>query len=482
MNSIVQTMRNVLFNPVDAASVAAFRIGFGLIMLQHSLSHLFLHDLNAEYVVPKFLFRFYGFEWVPILREHIYTLFAVMAIASLGVLIGKFYRTSIALVGISSSWIFLQDQSLYLNHEYMLILYTVILFFIPANCYWALDAKHASKVASNTLPGWCRLLLVVQIEVILVWAGIVKLNPDWLQLEPISTWLSNKHDMPFLGQIFVTPEAAVVASYGVITLHLIGAPLLLFRKTRLYVLAMYGCFHLFNHFLFNIGVFPWVTLYASLICFEPDWPRRIWAQICRQSYTPPRQDSISLPSVAKQIVIVALLSVWLTYQIGMPMRNWFYDGWVAWNEQGHRFSWRMKLRSKAGKVQFLLSDDSTEKDYWLEADKYLAPRQRFKMHCQPDMILQMAHYFRDHYAQNGKLVENVQVHAFAKCSLNFREPQYLVDVHTDLAKVERTLTGNSWITRLEKPLRPKAWWALTGNPKLNINVEAATEPELLKNQ
>ena len=66
-----------------------------------------------------------------------------------------------------------------------------------------------------------------------------------------------------------------IASYGVIALHLIGAPLLLFRRTRLYVIAIYFVFHLMNVVLFRIGIFPWMTMAATLLFLEPDWPKRM---------------------------------------------------------------------------------------------------------------------------------------------------------------------------------------------------------------
>ena len=156
MKSAFKIIRNSLFLPVDAASIAVFRIGFGLIMLIDSLYHLIFFNLHAMFVAPMIFFRFYGFEWVPILREKIYIVYMVTAIASVGILLGRYYRTSVALVGVFTAWVFLQDQNLYLNHVYMLILYCILLFFIPANRYWALDAKISPKIANNTLPGWCR--------------------------------------------------------------------------------------------------------------------------------------------------------------------------------------------------------------------------------------------------------------------------------------------------------------------------------------
>ena len=458
------TIREALFKPVDAASVAVFRIGFGLIMLTDAILH-HGNDLTAVYVEPEFLFRYYGFEWVPLLREHVFTVHVVMGVASLGIILGKFYRSSVALVGLSAAWIFLQDQTHYLNHAYMLILYCIIMFFIPANRYWALDAVRRPRIASNTLPSWCRLLLILQIEVILIWAGIVKLNPDWLQLEPLAHWLAKREAMPLFGPLFVQPWAVAVAAYGVIALHLAGAPLLLFRRTRLYVLAAYGGFHLLNHFVFTIGVFPWVTFFASLVCFEPDWPRRLWARLRRRDYQGPPLDGLRPPPVPRQIAITMLLGVWLVYQVGMPMRNWFHDGWVAWNEQGHRYSWRMKLRTKYGGARFFVVDRVTGKRYKLEPQQLLRGRQMVLLPCQPDMILQVAHFVRDRLTTRGERVEGPGVYADAWCSLNYRRVQRIVDPNVDLAKVERKLTGNDWITKLETPLRPQSWWALVGKPQ-----------------
>jgi hypothetical protein len=39
-------------------------------------------------------------------------------------------------------------------------------------------------------------------------------------------------------------------------------------------MAIYFVFHLANHFLFQIGIFPWVAMAGTLLFLEPDWPRR----------------------------------------------------------------------------------------------------------------------------------------------------------------------------------------------------------------
>lgn len=452
MPNINQRLQSIFFTPTDAASVAVFRIGFGLVMLIDAVAHIFFASLDAMFVEPTFMFRYYGYEWVPLLREHVYTVYGVIAVASVGMIVGIFYRLSAAIVVLGTAWIFLQDQSQYLNHLYLLILYSVLMVFVPAHRYWSLDAIRKPDLYSETLPSWCRLVLILQIEVILIYAGLVKINPDWLALEPLGSWLAKRHAMPVVGGLFVQDWAVAVAAYGVIGLHLLGAPLLLWKRTRLYVLAIYACFHVLNHFVFNIGVFPWVTLFASLICFDPGWPRQFWAWLRRQSYTPPTLTPVALPPASVQLAVTGVIAIWFAYQLLMPARNLIYAGDVAWNEQGHRFSWRMKLRTKQGSVRFVLVDPDSRMRWKIDPRNYLRGRQRRKMPCQPDMILQLAHYIRDTVAPVKYGIDNPQVYVFGECSLNYRKPAPLIDPGVDLAAERRHLGNNDWILPLDIPL------------------------------
>jgi hypothetical protein len=112
-------------------------------------------------------------------------------------------------------------------------------------------------------------------EIMLIYAGLVKLNPDWLRLEPLGMWLARLSDAALIGPLLEQDWVVAVASYGVIAVHLIGAPLLLFRRTRIPVIIVYFVFHLANHFMFSLGIFPWLTMVATLIFLDPDWPKQL---------------------------------------------------------------------------------------------------------------------------------------------------------------------------------------------------------------
>jgi vitamin K-dependent gamma-carboxylase len=87
------------------------------------------------------------------------------------------------------SYVFLIDQALYLNHFYLTIIFLFLMACVPAHSTWSLDAKNNQP---QSIPKWALWALLIQLEVVLLYAGIVKLNEDWLALEPLSHWLTSR--------------------------------------------------------------------------------------------------------------------------------------------------------------------------------------------------------------------------------------------------------------------------------------------------
>ena len=83
-------------------------------------------------------------------------------------------------------------------------------------------------------------------------------------------WLAKKDNWPIIGPLFNEDWVVALAAYGSITLHVIGAPLLLVRSVRAYVICLYFAFHLMNHFLFQIGIFPWLCMVGTLMFLDPE--------------------------------------------------------------------------------------------------------------------------------------------------------------------------------------------------------------------
>ena len=273
--SLRQRIVDPLFEEVDAASLVFFRVAFGVIMLVECW-RFWAHGWIARYFVdPDFYFKYYGFEWVePWPGSGMYWHFALLALLSVLITLGALYRLAAILFLLAFSYAFLLDQARYLNHFYLVILIGVIMMVVPANRAFAIDAALRPRSRKDTVPGWSVWLFRLQFEIVYIYAGVVKINPDWLRLEPLGMWLARRDDWAVVGPLFNEDWVVALASYGVIVLHVIGAPLLLFRRTRGYVMAAYFAFHLANHFLFRIGIFPWMTMAGTLMFLDPDWPRR----------------------------------------------------------------------------------------------------------------------------------------------------------------------------------------------------------------
>ena len=463
-------VRHLFFRPVDAASLAVFRIALGALMLFEAVNYGFFLSLDGMYRDTDLLFRYAGFEWVrlppgPWLEAG----FVVMALAAAGVMLGLFFRLcSFVLLG-TFTYLFLLDQALYLNHFYLAILYIAILACTPAHRLWSLDARRRPALASATIPNWPRFWLAAQTEIVLIYAGIVKLNADWLQLEPMRLWMNRRSaDAAPLFQWLTQDWGIAAASYGAIALHLIGAPLLLFRRTRLPVLGVYAVFHVVNAFTFDIGIFPFMTFAATLMLFDADWPRQFarWlrerrprlgrgraarplAAVAAPAGPAPGGWAGRATSGAFRTVVVAGVSVWLVAQCVVPLRHLAAPGDVAWNEDGHRFSWRMKLRSKVGRASFVVVHPDGSREVVDPAD-HLTPKQVRTMACLPDLLWQFAQFAEARYRRAPD--EDVAVHAWTSCSLNTREPIALVRRQVDLTSIPRDAPTGTWLMPNRKPL------------------------------
>jgi vitamin K-dependent gamma-carboxylase len=105
-------VRERLSRPVDAASVSAFRIGFGLLMLVLVL-RFFAHGWIAEYfITPQHFFPHYGFEWVrPWPGIGMYLHFAALGVLALLITAGAAYRFSVLAFTVLFAYAHLIDKT-----------------------------------------------------------------------------------------------------------------------------------------------------------------------------------------------------------------------------------------------------------------------------------------------------------------------------------------------------------------------------------
>jgi hypothetical protein len=450
-----------LFAPIDGASIAVFRMLFGAIMVWEVWRYFAYGWIGTHFVEPEFFFSYPGFRWVkPWPGNGMYWHFAALGVLAVLIAAGLLYRVAMALFFAGFVYIFLIDQARYLNHFYLVALMAFLMVLAPAARVWSVDALLARGRRQAQIPAWSLFILCAQVEIMYLYAGLMKIDRDWLQLEPLRQWLAGNAELPLIGPLLLNDAVVAAAAYGTIALHLLGAPLLLFRATRLWIFLAYCVFHGLNALFWNIGIFPWFIIAATLLFFPPDWPRRLLERL-RGPATVLMQPlpQAAAPSPAMRGAVTAFVGAWIVLQLAIPLRFLAYPGYVSWHEQGHRFSWRMMLRDKEGVAVFSIRDPQTGGSWLADPSYSLTEKQHRTMVGRPELLRLFAHHLERVWAEEHG-TPNVEVRALSAVSLNGRPARPLVDPNRDLTEVAFSLRPADWIVDLGDetlPPREQRW-------------------------
>jgi vitamin K-dependent gamma-carboxylase len=410
-----------MFEPVDAASVAVYRIVFGALMLIATL-RFFAHGWIAEYYqVPSHFFTYDGFAWVkPWPGVGMYIHFGVMAVLAVMIIVGLWSRFSVAAFGALFAYAHLIDKTNYLNHYFLVIWLCVLMAFLPIGAMWSIDARGKG---SSTIPRWALWALRGQVALVYIFGGIAKLNYDWLvHAQPLDIWLAANTDFPVIGGALDQPWVAYVFSYAGVLFDLSIVPLLLWRRSRPFAYVAVIGFHLVTARLFNLGMFPWIMIGSSLLFLPPDWPRRFMCEKQPARVVVPRRSR----------AIVWALGVYFAFHVLFPLRGALYPGNATWTEEGFRFAWNVMVMEKDGSVELRVREPATGRRWEVLPTQYLTRYQAKMAASQPDMILQLAHIVADDFRARGVRDPEVRVDAFV--SLNGRRRARLIDPEIDLAQ------------------------------------------------
>ena len=446
---IKQKFGEWFISPTHIAPLATLRIAFGAIMLVSTLRFISRGWVSSFYINPRFHFTFYGFGWVkPFGEAGTYALFALMAIAALMVTIGLLYRAAIILFFLTFSYAELMDKTTYLNHYYFVSIVAFLLILVPAGRYFSVDARLWPQSKVDYVPGWCINIFKLQLVLVYFFAGLSKLNYDWLiAAMPLRIWLPANSQLWLVGGLLTQLWIAYVFSWFGFLFDLLIGFFLLNDRYRGWAYLLVLIFHLSTGWFFKIGMFPYIMIFVTLVFFSTETHLKILKAIGRLFGAKPQNvapdKTYQLPSAAKAIV-TAVLVLHFILQIVVPFRYLMYPGKLYWTEEGYRFSWRVMLMEKGGTAFFHVKDPRTGKRAEVINSEYLTSFQETQMSTQPDMILQYAHFLADVYRKKG--IQNPVVTAESYVTLNGSGSRLFIDTTVNLAAQQETMFGhNKWI-------------------------------------
>jgi hypothetical protein len=431
-------MVNFLFKRIDNSALIIFRIIFGLLLVLESVGAIFTGWITRNLVNPKFTFSFIGFEWIqPLPGNGMYFYYALMGICGVLIMVGYKYRMSMIAFTLLWTGTYLMQKSSYNNHYYLLILLSAIMVFQPANRYLSVDAKLNPDIKKISMPQWCSAVFVLQMFIVYTYASIAKMYPDWLDASVMEVILKGKKDYWLVGDLLQQKWIHYFVSYGGLLFDGLIIPLLLFKPTRKWAFFISLFFHLFNSFVFQVGIFPYLSIAFALFFFEPKTIRNLFLK------KKPLYDDkeVGVPNYKTPFLVVFML--YFIVQIGLPLRHWFFKDDVLWTEEGHRLSWRMMLRSKSGSTSYRVVDAKTNVAIPINLDDYLTKSQQRSASTKPDVIWQFAQHLKKDFDQKGI---DVKVYVTAYVRVNNDKMQRLIDPKVDIASVQWTpLKHSEWL-------------------------------------
>ena len=431
-------MNRFLFRHIDNSALIVFRVIFGFLIFCEAIGAILLGWVKATMVDPEFTFSFIGFEWLqPLPGYGMYIYYVIMGIFGLFVMLGYRYRLSIIMYTLMWTVTYFMQKSSYNNHYYLLILLCGIMALLPANRWLSLDARRNPEIKSLSMPNWCAWIIILQMWIVYTYASIAKMYPDWLDGSVMKLLFSAKKHYFLIGDFLQQEWLHYFISYAGLLFDLLVIPLLLIKRTRKWAFIASIFFHLFNSFVFQVGIFPYMSLGLCLFFFEPDYIRRLFLR-----NKPKFEGEIIDDPKFKKIGLISA-AVYFIIQIGLPLRHWVIPDNVLWTEEGHKLSWRMMLRSRSGLARFKVVDKATQEQYMINLDDYLTRKQKRLVSSRPDFIWQFAQRLKKEFNEKE---QDVAVYVTCHVSVNGRPYRQLIDPEVDLASVKwNAFRHSDWI-------------------------------------
>lgn len=422
----MKRLNRFLFTKFDNSPLIIFRIFFGILVAAECYGAIITGWVRRTLIEPQFTFNFIGFDWIqPLPGMGMYIYFFLMGTLGVCISLGYKYRFSIIAFTLLWTGVYLMQKTSYNNHYYLLILISGIMCFFPANTNYSIDTEQNPVIKRAWMYGYVKWIVILQLFIVYTYASIAKIYGDWLDFSTIRILMLDKAEYYFIGELLQQPWIHKIIGVFGIVFDLLIIPALLWKPTRKIAFFASIFFHLFNSVVFQIGIFPYLSLAFTVFFFEAETIRKIFFKK-KDAY---ESKGVSIPHFKN--VVLTLGGIYFTIQLLLPIRHYFIEDNVLWTEEGHRMSWRMMLRSRGGTIQFKVVDNKDDSSTFIKLDDYLTKKQKRRIPAYPDFIWQFAQYLKKEYAGKGKEVSVYAVNS--KVSVNGKPYRALIDPMTDLA-------------------------------------------------
>ena len=441
-------MNKFLFKQIDNTGLSLFRIIFGLLITLEAFGAIATGWVRRVLVEPEFTFNFIGFDFLQaFIGEGMYFYFALMGVFGIFVMLGFKYRIAMFSYALLWTSVYLMQKTSYNNHYYLMVLLCWLMSFLPANKRYSLDAKLNPSFKSLSMPQWVKWAFILQVGIVFIYGSVAKWYPDWLDAIAPGLLLRSKKYYFLIGELLQQNWVHYTVAYVGIFFDLLIIPMLLWKRTRILGFCLSLFFHLFNSIVFQVGIFPYMSIAFALLFFSSETIQKRF-KLKKEIY---QENKIIIPTYKN--ILIGIFSIYFIIQVGLPLRHWLLQDDVLWTEEGHRLSWRMMLRTKSGTLTVRVVDKKTGEKKLYDYKKLLSAKQKRSLPTKPDLMWQLAQKIKHIEIEKGN---DIEVYMNSKVSVNGGPFFQFTDTKIDLANQKwESLRHTNWLLPSPKDYHKK---------------------------
>lgn len=476
-----------MLSPADPSNLAVLRIAFGLLMMTDIPQERGMLYIDAHFGGDTCHFPLFNFI-KPLPVDWMHVVYLIMFLGACGIFLGFMFRLSCLSFMVTYWYMFLLEKSRWNNHSYLYGLFSVMLLLSNADCYWSVDGILNPKIKNSHVPKWNYVLLRFQVFLVYFYAGLKKIDMDWMTGYSM-TGLSRQWVFdPF--RSFLDDESIdlYLVHLGGLFFDLFEGFLLIFNKTRPIGIFFGAMFHGMNSQMFHIGMFSYTMLATLLLFCAYDWPKKFFSCLptFMNTILPSReepqgsahcvyQESVEgttngkeqskeqkiskksrMPTV-KQRAFVFITLAYIGIQLFLPYSHFVSKGYNAWTQGLYGYSWDMMVHSWSTQhVRVKVVDQVSGEVTYIRPSAWLREQRQSRWNSHPDMIKQymtcMAEKLKAHPDLN---ITQPAIYLDVWRSMNRRFQQRMVDPNVDMVTAPWSpFKKTPWIQPLLTELSP----------------------------
>jgi len=425
-------LRNYLSEPTYGHILGLFRIVYGCFMIIEMGLYLKMDVVKNAFILPKVHLSYSYLEFVQPLPEGIMDVIQyVMLACAVLIALGLWFRPASFVFGTLFAYFFFLDKGIFNNHLYLFVMLAFILGFTHADRFFSLRNYFARESSNDfKVQRWEVFLIQMHISIVYFYGGLAKINPDWLfHCQPVRTLVEQMPADHILSSWLKLDFQIAFETYAGLIFDLAIPFLLWYKPTRLWSVLPTLFFHVSNSLTFDdIGIFPFIMIFATVLYFEPDELPIIKNML-------PKKGKASLPLLDSAGWVKKLMVAHIVFQLLFPFRGLFLPNPVNWTMIANRFSWRMKSQTRlVDEFRFTIQDGPNGEPLPVEINKFLNPMQMNAVSYDALAAAATAKQLAEEGKRRG--MADPVVKASIKVRWNGYPPSYTVNPEVDLSKVD----------------------------------------------